>query len=445
MNPKLRLIEVRSFEDRGRPALLLRDPLVLSEKVAVLPQVLAPLLALMDGSRDVAGLHASLLIRAGLRVSPEIIQHLIDQLDDALLLENDRSARAYAETLRAYRTAPFRPPSLAGSGYPADAAQLRGLLDDFVARSSVNGTYANPPLFSVDELGAGLRVENPDGREDQCHIVGLISPHIDYMRGGPVYAGVWERAADAVRAADLVIIFGTDHAGSAGRITLTRQNYATPYGVLPTDSALVDAIADAIGEQAAFDEEIHHRGEHSIELAAVWLHHMREGQPCRVVPILCGSFQHFVAGQADPATDPTLDAMLSVLREAMSGRRTLLVAAADLAHVGPAFNDLFPIDRVRHAQLGAADEILIQTLADSDPGAFFEQIAAEGDRRNICGLPPIYLTLRLLEGNARGELTGYDRCPADAGRTSFVSVCGMVFRSHAQEERYGQRHMVDSA
>ena len=47
MNPKLRPLEIRSFEDRGRPALLLRDPLALSDKVAVLPQVLAPLLALI--------------------------------------------------------------------------------------------------------------------------------------------------------------------------------------------------------------------------------------------------------------------------------------------------------------------------------------------------------------------------------------------------------------
>jgi AmmeMemoRadiSam system protein B len=259
----------------------------------------------------------------------------------------------------------------------------------------------------------------------------LISPHIDYQRGGPIYAGVWEEAADALRAADLVIIFGTDHAGSAGQITPTRQNYATPYGVLPTDTALVDAIAAAIGEEAAFAEEIHHRGEHSIELAAVWLHHMRNGQSCQVLPILCGSFQHFVAGQADPATDPVLNASLDVLQKAIAGRRVVVVAAADLAHVGPAFSHPFPVDHVRYAQLQAADEILIQTIADADASAFFRTIAAEGDRRNVCGLPPIYLTLRLLEGSVRGELTGYDRCPADGANASFVSVCGLVFHLDA--------------
>ncbi len=429
MNPKLRPIEVHPFVDQGRPVLMLRDPLALSDKVAILPQALGPLLALMDGSRDAAGLHAALLIRAGIRIAPEIIQRVIDQLDDALLLDSDRFENAYGQVLQAYRAAPFRPPSLAGPGYPSDPAALHRLLEDYVSGIASNGTGAGVALSSVDGRqapGDGLEAYATERCEQD--ILGLVSPHIDYQRGGPVYAGVWECAGDAVRAADLVIIFGTDHAGGPGRITLTRQNYATPYGVLPTDRDVVDAIASAIGEEAAFVEEIHHRREHSVELAAVWLHHTRGGQPCRVVPVLCGSFGHFVAGQADPATDATFDALLAVLRTTMSDRRVVVVAAADLAHVGPAFNDPFPIDHVGYVRLKAADEVLLQTLAEADPDAFFRRIAAEGDRRNVCGLPPIYLTLRLLDGAVYGQVTGYDRCPADAAGTSFVSICGAVFR-----------------
>jgi AmmeMemoRadiSam system protein B len=443
MNPKLRPVEVRSFVDQGRPVFVLRDPLALSDKVTIVPQVLGPLLALLDGSRDVAGLHASLLVRAGLRVAPEIIQRVIDQLDEALLLQNDHFAQAYAETLRTYRMASFRPPALAGPSYPAEPDALRSLLDGYLGGISVNGSNANSSLghlaspghVTPDPLQVSLGDSNGSERSErsECHtgIVGLVSPHIDYQRGGRVYAGVWERAAAAVRDADLVIILGTDHAGGAGRITLTRQHYATPYGVLPTASDVVDAIAAVIGEEAAFAEEIHHRGEHSVELAAVWLHHMRDGRPCQVVPILCGSFHHFVQGQADPATDATLNATLDALRSASAGRRVVVVAAADLAHVGPAFSDPSPIDHIQFARLQAADEILIQTITDGDADAFFRTIAAEGDRRNVCGLPPIYLTLRLLNGQGRGELTGYERCPADGQNTSFVSVCGVVFHESA--------------
>jgi hypothetical protein len=409
MNPKLRPVEVRPLVENDQPVFMLRDPLAVSDKVVILPQALGPLLALCDGSRDLTELHADLLMHTGLRITQDVIQRVIDHLDDALLLENDHFAQAYAETLRAYRAAPFRPPVLAGQSYPAQAAALRAMLEDYLAKVSIDGS------------GPG--------------IVGLVSPHIDYPRGGPVYASVWSQAADAVRAADLAVIFGTDHAGGAGRITLTRQNYATPYGTLPTAADVVDAVAAAIGEEAAFAEEVHHRQEHSIELAAVWLHHMRGGQPCRVVPILCGSFHGFVenttgAQPADPAADPTFNAALDALRAAIAGQRVVIVAAADLAHIGPAFGGSFPIDRIRYEQLQVADEILIETITDGDAAAFFHTIAAEGDRRNICGLPPIYLTLRLLGDNVRGKLTGYDRCPADEEDTSFVSVCGVVLREH---------------
>ena len=427
MNPKLRPVEVRPFVDRGRPALMLRDPLALNDQVAILPQALGPLLALMDGTRDVSGLHASLLVRAGIRIAPEVIQQVIHQLDDVLLLENQRFAQAYAETLHAFRSAPFRPPSLAGPGYPADPAVLARLLDEYLAVVSVNGAGPTSGWPDVGTRVAAASAPGPAG-----DVVGLVSPHIDYQRGGPVYAGVWGSVAGAARSAELAIILGTDHSGGPGRITLTRQHYATPYGVLPTHREMVEALAVAIGGEAPFDEEIHHRREHSIELAAVWLHHVRGGEPCPVLPILCGSFQPFVSGQADPAADAGLNAALDVLRSILGSRRALVIAAADLAHIGPAFGDARPVDPIRYAQLKAADEVLIQTITAGDADAFFRTIAAEGDRRNICGLPPIYLTLRLLgglEGRVHGELTGYGRCPADAANTSFVSVCGVAFRS----------------
>lgn len=402
--PSLRAVEVHAVNRQGQPELLLRDPLGLTDKMVILPQALAPMLALCDGTRGVSELHAALLVRAGVSVPPDVIQKVLEHLDSALLLDNERFAQAYADALQAFRSAPFRPPALAGNSYPADPDALRQLLDGYLAQVGVGEAPA------------------PTGP-----VRALISPHIDYRRGGLVYAGVWRQAAEAARNAELVVIFGTDHNGSNGRITPTRQNYATPYGVLPTAVEVVDALAVAIGGESAFEEEIHHRREHSIELAAVWLHHMRDGQACQVVPILCGSFQHFIEERRDAAEDATLNAALNALRQATEGRRVLWVAAADLAHVGPAFHDPFEIDYVRYLHLQAADDILLETLRQPDAAAFFRTIANEGNRRNICGLPPIYLTLRMLNPGMVGRLTGYERCPADETRTSFVSVCGVVF------------------
>ena len=399
-HPKLRPIHPQPAVARGQPILLLQDPLQLAETAVFIPQSLAPLLAFCDGTRNLDELRASLMIRAGIRISAADLEFVISRLDEALLLENARSSAALEKALEAYRAAPSRPPSMAGNGYPAEPDALCALLDGYL--------NALPPD------------SEPKGRLFR----GLVSPHIDFQRGGAVYAQVWDRAAEAARRAELVVILGTDHHGSDGRITLTRQHYATPYGVLPTDVAVVDAVADAIGEEAAFDEELHHRSEHSIELAAVWLHHMREGQSCPVVPILTGSFFHHVRQGSSPAGDPTIDRVVQALQDSLSARSALVVAAGDLAHVGPAF-DGPPVDMMAKAALKVQDEKLVATICSGDAEVFFQTIQAEGDRRNICGLPPIYLMLRLLE-DGRGELAGYDRCPADTANTSFVSICGVV-------------------
>jgi AmmeMemoRadiSam system protein B len=398
--PKLRAVDARPVTHNGQPSILLRDPLRLSDRTIVIPHALSPALALFDGTRDAGAVSAALAVRFGLPVASGTVDRLLTALDDALLLDNERFAQAHQEALTAYRKAPHRPLSSAGESYPADADQLRQQLQSYL------GTVAD--VVPHDAQGRGL-----------------VSPHIDYARGGTVYARVWKRAVEMVRVADLVVLLGTDHYGEGNLITLTRQHYCTPFGVLPTAQGIVDQLAQAIGPQLAFAGELHHRGEHSIELAAIWLHHMRQGQPCELVPILCGSFQAFVQGEGTPEEDPTLSALCAALREVMAGRRALVVAAGDLSHVGPAFGGA-PLGLIERARLQTADEELLAAMCAGDAQGFYGAIQRDGDRRNVCGLPPIYLALRLL-APVSGEQVAYERCPADERGTSWVSVCGVVW------------------
>ncbi len=405
MKPKLRPLEARPIVHQGQQSILLRDPLGLAPGHVVVPASWGPLLALCDGTRDLPALRAALAVRTGMLLSEENLAQVIRRLDEALLLEGERFEAARNAALQAYRTAPYRPPASAGASYPEDPEALREFLQGF-----------------VDGLGS-----SPERGEIQGVFRGLVSPHIDYARGGPVYARVFRLAAPTLEQVDLVVLFGTDHQGAPGRLTLTLQHYATPFGVLPTDRDVVHALAEAIGPEEAFADELHHRMEHSVELAAVWLHYVVGGRPLPLVPILCGSFDPFVEGRAAPSTHPPFVACLKVLREVMAARRTLVVAAADLAHVGPAFGDPLPLDLAGRAELETADQALLTTVVAGDADAFFRTIQAERDRRRICGLPPIYLTLRLL-GDAKGTLVGYERCPADAQGGSWVSICGVLLR-----------------
>ena len=400
--PKLRAIDVRPFARNGRPHFLLRDPLHLIDKAVTIPQQMGPLLVLCDGTRDASGLCAAFAVRFGLRIGLETMEQLLIALDEALLLDNDRFALAHAQAVNEYRGAPYRSPGLAGQSYPADTVELDRFLQGH--------------LDEANSIPHGLK-----------SVRGLISPHIDYMRGAPVYAKVWKSAEAEVKAADLVVLLGTDHMGGEGSLTLTRQHYATPFGILPTAREIVDELADALGEEAAFGDELHHRSEHSIELAAVWLHHVREKQPCQVIPILCGSFGHFVRGDAGvgPDGDPEIDALVSVLRQAADGRSVLVVAAADLSHVGPAFGGQ-PLDFSGRARLQAADDELIEKMCAGDAKGFFETIKRDKDRHNVCGLSPIYLLLRTLSPT-QGYQVAYDRCVADQDGTSVVSICGILY------------------
>ncbi len=402
--PRLRLLDVRPMQHDGQVWLALRDPLQLSERVVTIPRQLAPVLALCDGTRDTAALRASLGVRFGLRVGARELENFLAALDEAFLLDNERFAQAREQALEDYRRAPFRPSLLAGQSYPDDADELRRALSGYVE-------------------AAGDVPPAPDGAR------GLVSPHIDYPRGGPVYGRVWQRAAEAVRAADLVVVLGTDHFGGEGGLTLTRQHYRTPFGVLPTARGVVDALAGALGEEAAFGGELYHRSEHSVELAAVWLHYVRGGEPCELVPVLCGSFGPFVRGEAPtgpPGRDLAMAAFVDVLGRETAGRRVLVVASADLAHVGPAFGGP-PQGLVERAHLSAADEGLIERVCAGDAQGFFETVQQAGDRYNVCGLPPIYLALRLLDP-VQGERVAYERCPADGNGTSLVTICGVLWR-----------------
>jgi AmmeMemoRadiSam system protein B len=400
-NPKLRAIQMQPAVHRGQQGVLLGDPLGITESSLFVPTALAPLLPLIDGSRDLGTLRTGFELRTGIPLSPRVIENLISELDASTFLDNAHFAQALRSATEEYRRAKSRPPIMAGRSCPGDPQELARLLQGHL------DMVTHAPPWAADARG-------------------LISPHIDFARGGPIYGKVWATAAPAVKEAELMVILGTDHNGGEGGITLTRQSYETPWGIVPTDQEAVDKIAALAGENTVFGGELRHRGEHSVEAAIIWAHYLRRDNPCRVVPIVCGSFESFIRQSFRPSTCSAISATTEVLSETAGRRRTIIVAAADLAHVGPAFGDPLPLDLAARARLEAQDRRLLEILAKADPQAFLEEIATDGDQRRICGIPPIYITLAVLAG-MEGTSTGYAQCPASDDGTSMVSICGMVY------------------
>jgi AmmeMemoRadiSam system protein B len=397
--PRLRVLDFQPVVYQEQQMWLLRDPLELSEHQLILSPALAQMLIFCDGTRALEEMQSTFLQQFGFTIEESAILDALARLDEAYLLDNKRSRQAIEALRQRYRDQPYRLPALAGVSYPENPADLKEALDAF---------------GQGDDLDGWLPWS---GR-------GIVSPHIDYFRGGRVYSQVWRRAKEAIKQAELVLVFGTDHNGSSGSITLTEKPYATPFGIIPTDTSLVNALSEAVGPQL-FDEELHHLNEHSIELSAVWFHHIRGDDPCPMVPILCGSFQDFVMNGHHPADDQTLTKFIETLRAATAGRRVLAVASVDLAHVGPSFGDDFVMNTARRAEIRESDSSLIEAVGRGDGEGFYREIAAIEDRNRICGFSSIYVMLRFLE-SARGSQIAYEHCPADNEDTSLVSICGML-------------------
>ena len=185
--PKIRPLDVRPQVHNGQPHVILRDPLQLSDNMLLVPQPWAAVLAFCDGTRSPQAMVSAYQKTYGMSIDADFVEQLLSAMDDVFLLDNARSEEALQRALDEYRQASFRPPLLAGQGYPAEAADLHTLLEGYLERAG-----------SVFPVGNGAAAGTSR--------FGLLSPHIDYPRGGDVYAQVWSQAADAIRQAELIIL-----------------------------------------------------------------------------------------------------------------------------------------------------------------------------------------------------------------------------------------------
>jgi AmmeMemoRadiSam system protein B len=398
LRPRLRPLELFPVDADGEVIICVRDPSGLAER-AFLRRPAAFLAILCDGTRTIAEVAQEFTRRTGVAVTDAVVENMVGQLDDALFLEGPRLIAARQAVADEFRASPHRPAAHAGACYPEGGEELRAYLAAFEAKA--------------EPSGVAPRAEP---------LAGLVVPHIDFNRGGPVYARVYRALGEPP---DLVVVFGTDHNAGTEPFSLTRKPYATPLGEVPTDVALVDALAAELGDWV-FADELHHKHEHSIEFQAVWLRYLYGERTPPILPVLCGSLHREVERGGAPDGHARRAAFLDALARAVAGRRVLVVAGADMAHVGPHFGDAESMGGAEaRARVEAEDRAALAAAATGDAAAFFAAVAAVKDRNRVCGLAPIWATLRLL-GPRRGVLLDYAQCAADPTDDSFVSIASLT-------------------
>ncbi len=399
--PKLRTIDIVPVQFDGRPHLLLRDPLQLTDKMLVVSAQAGLLLALLDGTRTLREIQVDLMRLTGELVMSDQIEGLLKQLDECLFLENERFMKALAAAIADYRRSPFRHSSLAGSVYPSDPPSLCAMLDSFF----------EPPK------GPG----RPTGQKHLQPLKAIVAPHIDLSRGGATYAWAYKDLAEAPPAS-LFVILGIAHYPMENLFAATTKDFVTPLGRAQTDVCFIEALNERCGFDLLADEFVH-RHEHSVELQVVWLQYLF-GE-VRIVPIVCAGFEHLVEiGQSPMSLVQVrgfVEALQSTLRE--WGEPITLIASVDLSHLGLRFGDRHPITPSILRWLESEDRLFLERVAAGDEEGMFSLIRSDHNSRRVDAYPAIYVMLKAL-GEVKGEIRHYDQ--SVEGRNESVVTFGAV-------------------
>jgi len=373
------------------------DQLRISPAPLRIPRGVFEVLPLFNGSRTLRDIQLETMRAAGGLLLPlDTFAELVERLDAALFLDSPRFDE--------YLAGPVREPACLGC-YPAEPEKLRRQLRSYFV------TKGGPGIPSEPKADARLRA--------------VLLPHIDYARGHVSYAWgvkeIFERCP-----ASIFVVVGTSHY-SSNRFTLTRKNFKTPLGVVPTDQEFGDRLEKHYGD-GLYDDLYAHYPEHSIELEVVWLQLMYENvRPVKIVPLLVGPFRDCVDLNIDPRERSDIRRMIDALQktEDETPEPVCYIISGDLAHIGPKFGDPRPVAEPNLAHSRLQDQVLLDKAGAADADGYFRHVVAENDQRRICGLPPTYVVLEAARPSS-GRLLHYNQYVHPQGHES-VSFASMVF------------------
>ena len=407
--PKLRPLSARRVEHGGRSLVLLEDSLgLIPEPFLISRSTFQLMVRHFDGRATLGEIQSKDSRESDRPVGLAELEALVAKLDLAMVLDGP-TFEAFAAS---YAGGQVRPPHFSGRSYPSDVGRLRAELGGYFSDSRGAGS----PGSAGDPGPRSLRA--------------ILSPHIDFGRGGPVYSHAY-RALVERSDADVFVILGVAHQHCRHRFALTRKDFRTPLGIATTDRAFVDRLAAEAGDHL-FEDELAHRSEHSIEFQVVFLQYvLGDRRPYAIVPILVGSFHDLMREGVDPIDDPEVRRMVEALRSAerASGKEVVYIGGIDLCHVGPEFGDPTGVDDSTLEEVRAFDRAMLDRASAADAPGWFSKAAEIRNRWRVCGLAATYTLLRTI-GPAEGRVLDYDQA-VNPARTSCVTFASVAYETGA--------------
>lgn len=402
--PRLRGdLSYRILESEVGKLISLIDPHGYAIDQVQFPLDLIPVFSVIDGKMTLKEFK-DLLVQEleGAEILIPALLDLINHLDHLGYMESD-NFDLLKKDLDDYLASDCRHGNCAGSSYPIDKLELQSFLDNIIKKNEQGENYIKD--------------------ENYVSPIAIIAPHIDVSlkESHSAYSTAYQAISKSNY--DLIVILGTSHFSSSSYFMFTRKNYASPLNSLLTDQELLTSLQNELGDCMIFDD-LAHRFEHSIEFQTLFTNLLFENNKVEILPVLTGSLHGFIENGEFPSSDVDYMKVIHVLKTAIekSGKKVLYIAGADFGHIGRKFEDDF--DAVTQLDsLKNEDMELLASLERASADDFFSLIESVNDKRNICGLAPIYAMLQLIKP-AAGRLLHYGQWNegVTASAVSFASM-----------------------
>ncbi|MEM1167057.1 MAG: AmmeMemoRadiSam system protein B [Planctomycetota bacterium] len=451
--PKLRPVQGFRAEANGQPVLGIRDVQQISERVVFTGAVAQFLLPSMDGDHTVDQIVEEAAGRAQDAGAPEpalqaltvdATQQLIAQLDGAGLLEGPRFDELLAKLRDDFDASDVLPPGPTADFADAIVTHAAKQAGEDEPGEEVKAERSPAALRTQLEAWCNQALEPVTDPSFDALPRAIIAPHSDYQRGWLNYAHAYGRMRVA-DPPDRIVILGVNHHGRGTGVVGCDKGYRTPLGTCGFDTELDTALREALGPadtERYYAERFDHEREPSVEFQLPWLQHafgppeLPESTDASAYPkVLAALMYDMTANGAEPTTEAgmPLETFVAALRTAIDrvGGRTLIVAAAELSHVGRGYGDQQSFAGDDDAAKAFRDKVvthdreMLKAVEEGKPDELLTAFAWNGNWSRWTGLGPLVAAMKLVPGE-RVKMLNYAAAADNQGVAMISSIAGAI-------------------
>ncbi len=404
--PKLRRVERYPLSREGEALLVVRDPLDLVDPFAIDARYAAVLDAL-DGSKTLAQIRQSLLLRNLADVDAEDLHEFVDELGEQGLLDDDRFRKRWADVHTEFEHAETRAPRRAGLLYPAEPEPLAawlapalptlGRARGFVASESAS-VYAAPPIAVIAP------------HQPPPNVATLVRPLLTMLPEPET----WK----------VVVVLATDHAPGLLPFAATDKDQQTGLGLLRCHLPLIDELEQRV--PWLLREQIRQRSADALEWTTLLLRALWGDRCPPVLPLLCGQTLVTRADGSREQADELFGALESLLGADTAAGRVLWWTAAELGHCGPAFGHP---ELPTREQVEARDQDLLEPLLAGRTDQLIRRCMDAPPNQRPSGTAALVTLLQMLPVGHRATLVGHQVIPAPGEIPGWIGCASVVVRA----------------